>query len=627
VAFEHAIEVELEPVPAGKPNTRPPRPAAAVAGTDATISADVGEPSLAITYPLPEDHGQRAVMTFALELLAVKVDAANIVIEDDVATLWFPEHLADATTALDKIKAAVQTGLVEPKEFEATRTRRVTELLGRLDSEAIRLAWVADSVDLDAPFTALDQVSAQGFEQFVAAHLDLAHARVFRMQPSGGRPKWRPATLGPPGHNLRGPTSFVVDGWPSFTGATSGALSRARTVKLANGMTAILMPTSPIPIVEISLAFNVGAAAEPEAHRGTAALAVAAIEQMALRAHPDTSWAVGTHSSGADLDTSGVRLRGPSLDVDLLLGQLDGLAHGSFEAADLQKASDEMTKGANAAMQHVSDQSATMRATTFGANHPYGRAKSPTPKDITAFDAKEVEAFYQKYLQPNNATVVVTGGFDPAAVEPLIHQTFDAWTGHGDAAPVQPAHITPRAYAADENRATVALHIVWQGALIDAHYEARYLLANMLDIISSDVEAKYMQRRLGGTYELTAMFDPAMAPQQIAAVLAAIPGIASGDKRSTFAFQSARVRQARWMGGSRGSVSGWTSFVLFGLENGRDTAWLADVAKRAAAVTYADVAELARTELTLDRANISISGPHDAVVAAYAALGVTPTWL
>ena len=624
--FEHAIKAELEPVPGGTAN--PARPASALVGssTDTTITADVNEPTLAITYALPDDRGQRAVMTFALELLAVKVDAASILIEDDLATVWFPEHVADAATALSKITAALQTGLVDPTEFEATRTRRVTELLGRLDATSTRLELVAEGVDLDAPFVALDAVSPQGFDRFVAARIALAHARILRMLPNGTRPKWRPTWISAPGHRLIGPSSFVANDQPGFVAARSRALTAARTVKLANGMTAILMPTSPIPIMDVRLAFNVGAAAEPEAHRGTASIAVSAIDEMAARTHADTRWSVGTHTAGADLDTSGVVLRGPSLDSDLLIGQFDGLAGAKLEAADVQKGRDQVAEAVHSPMQHLWMQSTTMRAATYGANHPYARAKPPGQPDVDGFDLKEVEAFTRTYLQPNNATLIVTGGFDPNLIEPMVHRTFDGWHGTGDATPAQPAHLTAATYAADETRATVTFHATWQGSVLDDHYEARVLLANVLGAISSDVHSSYHQRRQGGTYELDGVFDLTKAAQQIADVVKTIPDVASGNRRYTVAFESARLRQSRWMS-SAPSSAGAGAGIVFGLENRRDVAWLANMPRRIAAVTYAEMAQLARTELTLDHAIIVISGPHDAVVAVYAALGITPTWL
>ena len=625
--FEHAIKAILEPVAGGTANVRVTSARAATAGTDTTISADVNEPELGIAYTLPADRAQRTVMTFALELLAVKVDAGSIFVDEDLATLWFPEHVLDAASALSKIKAALQTGLVDPTEFEATRTRRVTELLGRLDSQPTRLGTVAESVDLDAPFKALDQVSSQGFEQFVAAHLDLGHARIFRMQPNGAREKWRPIVVGSVGHALIGPSSFVADVLPEVVPKTSRVLANSRTLKLANGMTVILMPTSPIPIIDIRLVFNVGTAAEPETHRGTASLAVSAIDEMAARTHTDTRWAVGTHSSGADFDSSDVVLRGPALDSDLLIGQFDGLAHERFQLADFKKGRDELAKSVHSPMQHLWDQSATLRATTFGSNHPYGRVKDAGQADIDGFDEKVVQEFFTKFLQPNNATVIVTGGFEPDAIEPIIHHTFDGWAGKGEATPVQAAHITAIAYAVDEARPTVAFHVTWQGGLMDDHYEARWLLAGVMGVISADFHGRYVQHRQGGTYELGGVFDPATAPKQIAGILSALPTVAAGGPNYTYAFETARQRQARWMAGEMGSAATWGSWLVFGLENGRDPAWLAGMAKRAAAVTFSDIAQLVRTELTLDRANIMVSGPHDAVAATYAALGITPTWL
>ena len=625
-SFEQLIKAELEPIPGGTANPQRAASLPVGVGTDTTLSTDVSEPTLAISYALPADRGQRAVMSFALELLAVKVEGGSIIIEDDLATVWFPEHLADAATALSKINAALQTGLVDPTEFEATRTRRVTELLGRLDAISSRLDVVADGVDLDVPFTALDSVSPQGFDRFVASHIALDHARVMRLQPNGTRPKWRPTSIGGQHPSLVGPSSFAANSQPGFIPVKSHAMTGARTIKLANGMTVILLPTSPIPIIEVRLAFNAGTSAEPDGHRGTATIAASALDEMAARTHADTRWSVGTHSAGADMESSGIMLRGPAMDSDLLIGQFDNLATAKLELADMQKGRDVIAKAVKSPLQHLWTQSNAIRASTFGANHPYARVKAPEQADLDGFDQKVVDAFISKYLQPNNATLIVTGGFDPSLIEPLIHHTFDGWHGAGDAVPTQPAHLTAAAYAADEQRTNVIFHVTWQGNVLDDHYEARMLLANVLLAISADIRGSYQQFRQDGTYWLDGTFEASAAPQRISEIMKAIPNVASGGSRFTVAFESARLRQSRGASNSPSSSSA-AAGILFALLHQRDATWVANRPARLAAVTYAEMAQLARTELTLDHAVIVITGPHDAVEATYAALGITPTWL
>jgi len=595
-------------------------------GTDTTVVADVSEPTLAITYALPTDRGQRAVMTFALELLAVKVEAGSIVINDDLATVWFPERLADAATAMSKITTALQTGLVDPTEFEVARTRRVTELLGKLDAMGSRLPSVAESVDLDAPFTALDAVSPQGFAKFVADHVALSHARILRLQPNGTRPKWRPTAIGGVGHRLIGPSSFGPNSQPSFVGTKTRAMAAARTFKLPNGMTAILMPTSPIPIIDVRLAFVVGTTADPAGHRGLASLAMSAIDELAARTHADTRWAVGTHVSGAGFDSSGIALRGPAMDSDLLIGQFDNLATMKLETVDTQKGRDRLAKAVRSPMQHLWRQDTTVGNAMFGATHPYARVEPPTQADVDGFDLTVLEAFVHQYLQPNNATLIVTGGFDPDQIEPLVRHTFEGWHGSGDVVPTLPAHLTAAAYATDEDRTTVEVHVTWQGNVLDDHYEARLLLANTIGAVSADIHASYLQARQAGTYELEATVDAATAARRIPDILRALPDVASGSSRYTVAFESARLRLTRYRGNSPSS-SGAGGGVVFGVDNGRDVGWLAGIPTRLAAVTYADIAKLATTELPIDRAVIVITGPHDAVAATYAELGMSPTWL
>jgi hypothetical protein len=151
-------------------------------------------------------------------------------------------------------------------------------------------------------------------------------------------------------------------------------------------------------------------------------------------------------------------------------------------------------------------------------------------------------------------------------------------------------------------------------------------LAHTIGAVSADIHASYLQARQAGTYELEATVDAATAARRIPGILRALPDVASGSSRYTVAFEAARLRMSRYRGNSPSS-SGAGGGVVFGVDNGRDVGWLAGIPTRVAAVTYADIAKLATTELPIDRAVIVIIGPHDAVAATYAELGTTPMWL
>jgi zinc protease len=72
----------------------------------------------------------------------------------------------------------------------------------------------------------------------------------------------------------------------------------------------------------------------------------------------------------------------------------------------------------------------------YPAGHPY-RDVHERPEDLAAIGLPQVQWFVQSYYQPANATLVVCGGFDPAAVRPRIERWFGSIRRSG-ALPARP---------------------------------------------------------------------------------------------------------------------------------------------------------------------------------------------
>jgi len=627
-SFERTIQQDLGRVPAPAVGVRPRRASLPATGFQTRLTTDVAEPTLVIAWPLPTDEGGRAVMLFAADLL-VQALKASLFVEDNYVVVWMTENDSGIESAVERVRTTLRAGLIAPKEFERTRSRHVTARLGILDAIPSRLEEVERTTDLDARFKALAQVSVQGFDAIVAANFEWSRARVIELQPDGSRPRRRPASLADPRHALRGPSSFPGFTSPSLSASASNVLSRARSFQLANGLTVVLVPSSPVPLVDIRLAFRAGAASEPPTHRGTASVAIAALQEVANRGPDsvDSSWAVGMAYAGAGMDSTGIGVRGATMHLDLLMNQFEGLAESQFQQADVQKGYDALVKVAASPLRQQWNEEAAVRSTVYGADHPYGQVRVPSSADAKNFDAREVETFYRRYLQPNNATLVVTGGFDPDVVTKLVHQVFDRWKGKGESVSTQLPQGKTATYAAADQSSTVMLRIEWKGGTLDEHYEARTVLANMLNAMSGRVNARYTARRQGGTYLLVGKFDPATAAEEIGEIVERIPLVGSEASRYKAAFASALRRGTRAQIGGARSSGQWSSMILFAIENGRDVKWLAGMAQRFAKVTHEEVMQLAKTELTTERATWFVSGPRDAVAAVYKELGVEPTWM
>ena len=625
--FEPLIKRDLESVPSRPVRPRPQRAALGAQGSVAKVSADVAKPTLAIAWPLPLDEGDRTVTLLATELLAETLKSA-LFVEDNHVLLWMTD--SDPVEAMiAKVRGALRTGLVAPTEFERKRSRRITELLGRLEAVRSRLQEVSRETILDEPFEALERINLQGFKAIVAKELDWSRARVIELQPDGTRPAWQSASLSDPAHRLIGPSYFPDAKAPPQPATDSRVIARARTFELANGLSVILVPTSPVPIVDIRLAFMAGVSAEPPTHRGTASIALAALEKVAGRGthSAQSNWAVGAAYAGAGFDSSGIGVRGATMYADLLMHQFEGLADSQFQHTDIQKGHEALVRVATSPVHRIWDEQAAVRSTVFGPQHPYAQAGAPKPRDVNTFDSREVETFYRRYLQPNNATLIVTGGFDLDIVTALVHQTFDRWQGKGESVPARPPGGSAAMYASADQRRTVVLRAEWRAGPTDQSYEARAVVANMLNATSARIRTMHAARRQGGTYVIGGEFDPATAAAEIHDIQREIPMIGSGSDRYKAAFVAARRRAATASTGGGQSLGHWSAAILFAIENGHDVQWLGGMAKRFAAVTYDDVARLANSALTPERAVWFVSGPRDAVAAVYTQLGVEPTWL
>ncbi|MBF2020677.1 MAG: insulinase family protein [Hydrococcus sp. C42_A2020_068] len=57
-------------------------------------------------------------------------------------------------------------------------------------------------------------------------------------------------------------------------------------------------------------------------------------------------------------------------------------------------------------------------------NHPYGLPVGGTKADVEKFTVEQVQDYYQTYYSPDNATLVITGNFDPKTILNAVEETF-----------------------------------------------------------------------------------------------------------------------------------------------------------------------------------------------------------
>ena len=60
----------------------------------------------------------------------------------------------------------------------------------------------------------------------------------------------------------------------------------------------------------------------------------------------------------------------------------------------------------------------------FGPSHPYGLPTIGLPDELRAITLDDVRTFARRYYRPNNATLVICGGFDPKLTRELVEKYF-----------------------------------------------------------------------------------------------------------------------------------------------------------------------------------------------------------
>jgi predicted Zn-dependent peptidase len=117
--------------------------------------------------------------------------------------------------------------------------------------------------------------------------------------------------------------------------------------------------------------------------------------------------------------------------------------------------------------------------------HPSGATSS-----LSTIDVPALRAFHQTHYRPNNATVVVSGGIDPAGVKAAVERYFGDW----------PSGTLPDPPTSPAPAESLPIRIVQRGAVMEHQGEiwvgARTVSADDGQQVGLDVLAQLLQRRL-----------------------------------------------------------------------------------------------------------------------------------
>jgi len=217
--------------------------------------------------------------------------------------------------------------------------------------------------------------------------------------------------------------------------------------RLANGLQVLLAPDDSKPTTTVNVTYHVGSRHENYGETGMAHL----LEHLIFKGTPTHRevWSEfskrGLRANGSTwVDRTNYFASFAANDDNLrwTLGwQADAMVNSFIARKDLDT---EMTVVRNEMEMGENDPGRILFQKTMAAMfqwHNYGKSTIGARSDVENVDIGRLQAFYRLYYQPDNATLIVSGKFDPARTRQWIEQSFGSIP--------KPTRVLPRLYTLD----------------------------------------------------------------------------------------------------------------------------------------------------------------------------------
>ncbi|MFK4065355.1 M16 family metallopeptidase [Streptomyces sp. NPDC029674] len=221
---------------------------------------------------------------------------------------------------------------------------------------------------------------------------------------------------------------------------------------LPNGLTVLRCHRPGQQVVAVEINLEAPLDAEPEGLDGVATIMARAFNEGTDK-HSAEEFAAELDRCGATMDAHadhpGVRvsLEVPVSRLPKALGLLaDALRAPAFADSEIERLVrnrlDEIPhEAANPARRAAKELSRQL----FPATSRMSRPRQGTEETVAAIDSAAVRAFYEKYVRPATATLVVVGDLTGTDLDAVLADTVGAWTGSpGEPRPVPPVTADDR---------------------------------------------------------------------------------------------------------------------------------------------------------------------------------------
>lgn len=211
-------------------------------------------------------------------------------------------------------------------------------------------------------------------------------------------------------------------------------LPAVHTDTLANGLTLAVVEMHKVPVVDVQVLVDAGAARDPADLPGLATFTAAMLQQGAgprgaLEIADEAAFLGAQLGTAATYDVAAATLHVPKRRLEPALDLLaDVVLRPTFADSEVSRQRDLR----RAQIVQLVDNPVAMAgiafpAIVYGGAHPYGRPLNGTEASTAALSRERVAEFYQACYRPNATRILVVGDVTPAEARRLFAARFGGW--------------------------------------------------------------------------------------------------------------------------------------------------------------------------------------------------------
>jgi zinc protease len=203
--------------------------------------------------------------------------------------------------------------------------------------------------------------------------------------------------------------------------------------KLSNGMELWMVDHRELPIVSMNMVFRTGSSNEPDNKVGVASMTSQLLDDgTATRSAGDIVnqlQSIGANiNSSNSWDSTNVSLQTLTKNLDKAIDiYADVIQNPAFPASEVDSMKRRSLLGLRQQRSNPNAISDIVYNKVLYGSHAYGRSSSDA--SINAISRDDLVSYYGSTYKPNNATLIVVGSFDKAALKTKLESAFAGWKG------------------------------------------------------------------------------------------------------------------------------------------------------------------------------------------------------